>query len=339
MSMKILPMQYPIITSWQWQANTFAILSNYPETTPWILSNYIQLQLTANENSSYVDFYRAPTFEFSPWLCNQFLKRETVQYFKKEICDFFIDSINLNNYIYAVFDQAHFLQGYESLPHDLFIYGFNEESEVFYVADFTFKEKYSFAEVSFSQIEKAYYGIKENDDWLYGGKGGLSLLSFNSKATYDFNIMLVIELFEEFLLGKNSYEKSREISHQSPPCVFGLEVYPKLAEDLIRVKNRWQEVDYRPFHVIYDHKILMLQRIKYLEQHGYLKEAPKIYDHYKQLEHNALMARNLLIKATLTQDFTIIDKVIAIMKVIETSEREAIKLLLKNIIRRKEFEV
>ncbi|MDT3426277.1 hypothetical protein J2Z22_001803 [Paenibacillus forsythiae] len=329
---KILPMQYPIITSWQWQANAFAILANYPQTEPWIMNHFIQLQLTSNPGSSYVDFYRTPTFEFCPWLFHQHLQRDTVRYFNKDICAFFVDCINLNNYIYGVFDQAFFVPGHDRLPHDLFIYGYDLERRVFHAADFTFTGKYAFAEVAFEQLEKAYHAIEGDEDWLYSGKGGLSLISFTDSLGYDFNIANVATQLEGFLAGHNSFEKSRELTYRTNPCVFGLEVYDKLIEDVIKIHDQQQEADYRPFHVLCDHKALMLRRIPFLEEHGYLQPDSGILECYRSIENDALFCRNLLLKYMITKQSSIIDKIITNIRKIRKEEGEQIESLLTKLV-------
>ena len=42
--MKKLPVTYPMITSWQWHATLFSILSDDENAKKWIFSNYIQLR-------------------------------------------------------------------------------------------------------------------------------------------------------------------------------------------------------------------------------------------------------------------------------------------------------
>lgn len=330
---KILPMRYPTITSWQWQANTFAVLDNYPETEPWMMSHFIQLQLTSNPGSSYVDFYRTPTFEFCPWLFHQHLKRETVHYINEDICSFFIDAIDRDHYIYGLFDQAYFLPEH-GVPHDLFIYGYDLRKKVFYVADFTFTGKYSFAKVPFVELEKAYYSIQREHDWLYSGKGGVSLLSFDARANYDFRLANVIEQLEGFLSGQNCFEKSRELTYHTQPFVSGLEVYEKLIEDLGKIRVNEQLPDVRPFHVICDHKTLMLRRIVFLERRGYLEPDSGLVERCREVENTALVCRNLLIKYEITQDLRIIDKMISNLRHMSKNEREFIELLLSKLQQR-----
>ncbi|MBW5449231.1 hypothetical protein GE107_24710 [Cohnella sp. CFH 77786] len=334
MRAKRLPMKYPIVTSWQWQANSFAILANYPQTEPWIMSHFIQLELTMNEGKSFVDFYRTPTFEFCPWLFHQRLKRETVRYFNEDICSFIMDCIDMNNYVYGVFVQSFILEIGEFFSHDMFIYGYDEHKRIFHVADFTFKGTgaYSFAEVSFDQLEKAYHDIDESRDWLFTWKGGLSLISFDGRSNYAFNMGHVVEQFQGFLTGSNAFEKSRELTYETPPCVFGLEVYGKLLEDLEKIRAGCMEADYKPFHVIFDHKSLMLERIDYMDRHRYLQEASTIRDQYQSIANDALLARNLIVKYTLSNNGEIIDKVFEKIREIQKSEKEIIERILDRLV-------
>ena len=43
-NIKKLPVTYPMITSWQWHATLFSILSDDENAKKWIFSNYIQLR-------------------------------------------------------------------------------------------------------------------------------------------------------------------------------------------------------------------------------------------------------------------------------------------------------
>ena len=44
-----LTMNYPLIPSWNWVADTFAILSNRSSAVPWLYSNFIQIHLDKME--------------------------------------------------------------------------------------------------------------------------------------------------------------------------------------------------------------------------------------------------------------------------------------------------
>lgn len=100
-----------------------------------------------------------------------------------------------------------------------------------------------------------------------------------------------------------------------------------------KCKNNCDKFDIKHIHVIYDHKVLMLHRIKYMGINGYLKEIEKINQFYNQLEHKALLARNILLKDIISQNNNLIDNVIKLISEIEIGEKETIKLFLKNIIK------
>ncbi|KWX84181.1 hypothetical protein AMQ83_29655 [Paenibacillus riograndensis] len=331
MRSKILPMQYPNITSWQWQANTFAALANYPQAKPWIMTHFIPLQLTLNEGSSYVDFYRTPTFEFCPWLLRQHLSRQLVRHFNKDICTFLMDCIDMNNYIYVLLDQAQFLAIEYFFSHDSFIFGYDEKRCIFCIADFTFTGKYSFAEITFEQMRRAYEGVDDDGDWLYAGKGGLSLFQFNDRAAYDFNVNYVIEQLEDFLNGRSPSDKYREMGYMTKPCVWGITVYEELIFEMTRIRIGQNAGDSRPFQVIYDHKILMLERIDYMDQAGFLEEGKKLKVRYQTIADDALMARNLIVKYSLTKNKGTLDKVEVLIRRIQACEKEAMELMIHNL--------
>ncbi len=46
---KVLPVTYPMITTYTQHAHLLSILSNYECTYPWIFSNYIQLYINKQD--------------------------------------------------------------------------------------------------------------------------------------------------------------------------------------------------------------------------------------------------------------------------------------------------
>ncbi|CAH1191913.1 MULTISPECIES: hypothetical protein [Paenibacillus] len=331
MRSNILPMKYPAITSWQWQANMFAVLANYSQAKPWIMTHFIPLQLTLNKGSTYVDFYRTPSFEFCPWFLRQHLSRQLIRHFNKDICTFLMDCIDMNNYIYVLLDQSQFLDTKDFFSHDSFIFGYDEERGIFHIADFTFNSKYSFAEITFEQMKRAYEGIDNDGDWLYAGKGGLSLLQYNDRAAYDFNLNYVIEQLEDFLNGGSPSDKYRELGYMTNPCVWGINVYEELILETNRIRTGQNAEDRRPFQVIYDHKILMLERIDFMDQAGLLEEGKQLKVCYQSIADDALMARNLIIKYSLTKNKDNLMKVEVLIRRIQACEREAMELMIRNL--------
>ena len=165
--MKKLPVTYPMITSWQWHATLFSIFSDDENAKKWIFSNYIQLrcyniqEIFTGDDMLLADMMPGSSaLKQCPYLMFSLLTKEQIQSYCGNIIDFIIKTIDLNGYVYGVFDEAKILCDAEvdyKFPHELFIYGYNRDEEVFYVGDFTFQDHYSYNTVSFSDLERGYH--------------------------------------------------------------------------------------------------------------------------------------------------------------------------------------
>lgn len=338
-SKKLLPMEYPPITSWTWHANLLSVLSNYDCTKGWIYSNYIQLFCYYQGEDLFLDFMpRFTAFTDCPWIYNQFIKRSTIsKLYNGNIVNFLIDQLLEGNYIYGIFDEFPFLDRFfnnklNKLLHELFIYGFDCETQTFDVADFTFKGKYSFEKVTFEQITKAYNNVSQKDDYFYEDRGGLLLASFNSKASYELDTEFIKQTIKEYLNSVNSTENLRMTSNPIRYANFGLSIYDKIAEHFQLLLEGKVRLDLRPLHVLYDHKNLMVNRIEYLISNHLLSEINEIDIGYSSIRDISINLRNCFIKAELKRDKQIIEKVIVDIKDLKDKEKALLEELHKYII-------
>ena len=162
-NIKKLPVTYPMITSWQWHATLFSILSDDDNAKKWIFSNYIQLrcyniqEIFTGDDMLLADIMPgSSSLKECPYLITSIMTKQQIESYTGNIIDFIIKTIDLDGYVYGVFDEARILSDYDvdyKFPHELFIYGYNMDEEVFYVGDFTFKDHYSYNTVSFADIE------------------------------------------------------------------------------------------------------------------------------------------------------------------------------------------
>lgn len=126
---KILDVTYPGITSWQWHATLFSILGNDENARKWIFSNYIQLRCyTINEiftgdDMLFTDMMPgSSSLKECPYLIFSLMTKEQVESYCGNIIDFVIKTIDLNGYVYGVFDEAKILCNAEvdyKFPHEL----------------------------------------------------------------------------------------------------------------------------------------------------------------------------------------------------------------------------
>ena len=137
-NIKKLPVTYPMITSWQWHATLFSILSDDDNAKKWIFSNYIQLrcyniqEIFTGDDMLLADIMPgSSSLKECPYLITSIMTKQQIESYTGNIIDFIIKTIDLDGYIYGVFDEARILSDYDvdyKFPHELFIYGYNMDA-------------------------------------------------------------------------------------------------------------------------------------------------------------------------------------------------------------------
>lgn len=350
---KILDVTYPGITSWQWHATLFSILGNDENARKWIFSNYIQLrcydinEIFTGDDMLFTDMMPgSSSLKECPYLIFSLLTKEQVESYCGNIIDFVIKTIDLNGYVYGVFDEAKILSDSDievdyKFPHELFIYGYNIEKEIFYVGDFTFGEHYTYTTVSFSDVERGYEVINAADDHMfkddYKGTRGLYVILKNNETTYyDLDITLIKNTLREYLNCEDTKNHFRMMRNRFNDTVFGINVYDRVIEQIEKQLNAEEpDFDIRSLHLIYDHKVLMLERIKYLMANNYLPFSQAIVDEYKTVVENAQTARNLLVRISITEE---IDRVDRFAKYLTAAKETEVKVLTEVLKQLEEYE-
>ena len=308
----------PIITSWQWHATLFSILSEDENAKKWIYSNYIQLrcynieEIFTGDDMLFTDIMPgSSSLTECPYLIASLMTKEQISSYCGDIIDFIIKTIDLGGYVYVVIDEAKILShidvGYK-FPHELFIYGYDIEGEGFYVGDFTFKDKYAHNKLSFDDVRKGYEVISAAEDHMfkddYKGTRGLYVLFKNTNAVYyDVDTTLIRDTLREYLNSQDTKNHFRMMRNRFNDTTFGVEVYDRVYDRVMKqLSKEEKDYDIRALHVMYDHKVLMYERLKYLMEHEYLNYDEEILTTYEEGVKNILAARNLLIKISVNEN-------------------------------------
>lgn len=339
---KILDVQYPTITSWQWHATLFSILGDDDNARRWIYSNYIQLRCyNINEIFTGNDMLLADLMPGSsslkqcPYLITSLMTKEQIESYTSSVIDFIIKTIDINGYVYGVFDEAKILCDVAvdyKFPHELFIYGYNTEKEIFYVADFTFTDHYSYSTVSFKDVERGYSVITASDDHMFkddykGTRGLYVILKNNNARYYDLDIELIKTTLHEYLESKDTKNHFRMLRNRFNDTTFGVDVYDKLIETIDKQLHAEEpDFDIRALHIMYDHKVLMHERLKYLMANDFIPMDQALLDEYLSVVENTLTARNLLVRISITDE---IDRADRFPKYLNAAKETEIKVLTK----------
>lgn len=337
---KILSVKYPVITGHPSTAGLFSILGNYEKTNAWIYSNYIQIAVGIRNGNIFaggsVDAIILPAYHAEktcPYILHSLLTRNTVASINRNILEFIIKMIDTGNYLYLVADQQYFIDVYKSsFPHDMFIYGYDLEHELLYVADFTFSAtgKYTYEEISMQDFKRGYENITEKNDFHYYERGGVGLFHFDSNAYYTFDIEFVIEQIREFLNSIDYSECFRSTDNPFEQREYGLRAYDLLSGFLRDDKGEYWGAR-KSLSVLRDHKKLMVDRLQYMIKDGYINNNNLIVE-YKDMYKYQDQLLLLFIKYELTKNHKYTKKVASELELLKLREEDCLKELLSELV-------
>lgn len=339
-NIKILPMNYPVITSYPTHANILSCLQQYEDSMQWFYNYYIQLFAGGVINKGYyMDFCAPIPWRSCPWIYSQRIAKDMVEKKWASITEFIIDCIDSDFYVFLYLDQFYIS---EALPyqkqryvHDTFIFGYDKQNRLFSVADFYKYSKYCYTNIPFSEIEEAYINLDLTD--IADNIQGIILIKPVRYDNYAFDVRVVAGLLKDYLLSQNTFGSytggyRKDIGQKNDFWFYGMDTYKLLKEHLQLFLNHQAPLDIRPFHILLDHKTLMLMRIKYLIDNNYLNNASNIYEDYKLVEKQAISLRSMAIKAYLSKEEKPIRDAIAYIPKIVDNERVILEKLLETII-------
>ena len=314
----VFPVKYPAITSWQWHATLFSILGEDENAKKWIYSNYIQLrcynipEYTSGDEILLCDMMPGSSaLKECPYLLFSLITKPQIESYCGDVIDFIVKTIDLGGYVYGAFDEARMISDVSvdyKFSHELFIYGYNMEEEVFYVGDFTFKDKYAYTTVTFDAVKRGFDVLSAGEDHVfrddYKGTRGLYVIQKNVDSKYyDIDPVLIKRTLEEYLKGEDTKEHFRMMRNRFDDTVFGVNVYDALKTRVDKQLHREEpDFDIRALHIAYDHKVLMLDRLKYLMANEVIPFNQEMLDDYAVVVEDMLTARNLLVRISVTNE-------------------------------------
>ena len=112
---------------------------------------------------------------------------------------------------------------------------------------------------------------------------------------------------------------------------FGLSCYDLMVKYLGDLKK--YPVNMRVWlHVLYDHKLLMINRIKYLTEKNYIKKDENVLNMFNELMNLCEVNRNLYIKYQINKNQKLLDTIINNVKILKEKDEQYMSYFLKLIL-------
>lgn len=338
---KILPISYPMITTYTQHAHLLSILTYHERAHPWIFNNYIQLYINKDYKHNWGDFYFPLTYELRPsdackWITTQKIHRDTVTSKWDSVIHFIIENINSHHYVHTMVnyfnvplsDRYNKLQ----LHHDIFVYGYDLNREILYVSDFFKNGVYSQEELSFADFSLAFSTnhLTTNHDYL---REMVYLYKFNDQYQDHFSAETLLNSLRNYYDNKPpEYWEMFNYGGDRNNLDFGMQIYTTLKNYVRSTVDNESKLDIRPFHLLYDHKKIMTLRLKYLYDNRLLGQLTQEHiDRFISIEVMAKIMMNLVLKYNLTRNRSILESLQTKITNIEKEESIFLERWLKQV--------
>ncbi|SMF85069.1 hypothetical protein SAMN05661091_2859 [Paenibacillus uliginis N3/975] len=341
-----LPFEIPQVYGFLGHAYVLGILQPFEYAQPWIHTSYIQLFIAKhylNDLQEYrLDFYPDLMIAYNnmPWLMYKHSDKVLLDQLGVDIHRYLITQLEREYYVVTYVDEFYIHNSicYQEnhFVHDIFIYGYDLDRQIYHVAIFDKNRQFTMQEVTFEQFDQAYTSQGKSTQSLISSCKRMEPSNYeNSKygsgvGRFDFDLQLMINVLSDYLEGRNSTERLR-IQQQPMEGYFGVEIYPYLQEFVTRVIEGVQNFDVRQLHILWEHKKMMVARIEYLQQLGYLREETSLLSEAKRLEKQAYTYRNLMLKGFMSQNRNILHPLVNSLEEMLIAEKALITQLIEEL--------
>lgn len=333
---KELPLGIPPIRCFLFDALPLSIISINDNYLPWLYSNYIQVCCRKNildSNELFLQFYGPDQAFCAPFLKKQYISWNVISKCNIDIINLIKENININYYYYGYVDDFYlpFRPSYNKYhePHDIFIYGYDDNRKIFNVLGYANKTFKTF-EIQYGDFIKAFY----NNIWdkeIYYWIDRIYLFQYNKTAEYDLDLLLIRELMEDYLYSKNTSEKYRRYTKPISDNIFGLQTYKAISEYYNLLNENKVRCDNKVPYILLEHKRCMKSRLSYIMEKFKDSSFSQYVDEYIELEKKSNLLLDFSIKHKIKQNERNISNSLKLINEIEFSEKDIIKEVILKI--------
>ncbi len=275
----------------------------------WMFNNFLNYRLDIADKSvlKYTGIMRdSKHYSINPLLRFSDEYYSIMTEFGGDLIKFIEANINKNRYVEFWLNERYIpgLEAYNSIDHyhEGLVYGYDRSKEILYMIFFV-GGKPKRIEVEKSIFLEAFcHSEKGRADRIF-------LIEFYpSNKPYELDVQRIIEQLEVYLTGENpTKEYMRFIGKEGG--VFGIACYDEIANNSEVFDTLLYDI--RVSYIIREHKLCMLERVKYLMEMGYLEKenGEELVEQLKTISDKAKVLTNLVIKSGFQTDEDLSDRI------------------------------
>lgn len=315
-----------------------SILGLHERARPWIFQNHIQLLFDKSNLEYPIQFYLPDNYGnnfsvISPMFDIEILSKNTLERNCLDFNKVMIQAINDGNYVVAYVNEKYVpntkSEGLKDYCHMTMFSGYIKETDSFIFSGFNKNGNFSERLILGDELRKAYIDNKISAPRI---EDKIILLKVRNDNDSDlkFDDTLLLEDLTTYLESKVP-GKSILDSRRNKNYIYGMQIYANLAELLTLYSTKAIRFKLTPIHIVMEHKLMMVERLKYLQNikpHLNLEIYMNGYDHLKT---KLLIIRTKMVKFRIKDELLKITELIPEINSIHAAESELLTHLVKTL--------
>lgn len=334
----VLPIEKPIITFIPRHANKLSIVQTHSCFDDWLMNNYIFISINYDYTKINVEDYLNI---YSSEIIDEFMLTRDIICHGMDILSSIIVLLHEKYYITIMIDRF-YLSAYNAkrhVNHPIFIYGYDDNAKMFYIADFFASGYYGTTRCSYAELSLAIDRVLETKDEsaLYKYSKTLFYKEIELINIYRVNYSARSCYGEEALKRNLLAYCDREFPNYpiQRNDVYGLTTnkfscnlnFYKILRNYITYNfETFGFVFHRPFYLIVSHKKLMLYRLQQIEKAQRENEWEHTRSCLTNIVSKSELALNRVLKANISKNKKLLSKIYDDLNFIEQLDEEAMAL-------------
>lgn len=275
----------------------------------WMNGHFLNVYLMCGSDGYiWYDFLERGDF-FADILEQEFIKLDEIC--KYDIIDLIEQCISDDKYVTLFLDEYYVEDTYNyrrnHIVSEFFIYGFNHETRIFKGFNFNKQNVLTLVEYTYDELKMAHHSLFMGYEefrtlpiWVHWYAFSSIRKKNNISDSYDINY--IIGDLRDYNESKNKIDclRSEIIEERGAEAVYGASTMKVLLEAFYHLLENKCYIDYRHIHLMYEHKRLMLDRMRYLS--GIFDGCDEITTKYADIVKRTEICRMYYLKGIMTAD-------------------------------------